>query len=126
MDRTHLVNNGLDLIPTLCDYAGMDPPADLPGRTLRPLLEGPQPANWRKTLYAESQIGYMVTDGRYKYCAYDADKGPRRESLVDLEADPGEMNNLAGDSSKQSIVKRLRIVMAGWHERNGIRFAMPS
>ena len=36
----HLVSNGLDLLPTICDYAGVQPPADLRGRSLRPLIDG--------------------------------------------------------------------------------------
>ena len=28
---THLVSSGLDLFPTLCDYAGIEPPRSLPG-----------------------------------------------------------------------------------------------
>ncbi len=30
----------VDLVPTLLDYAGVDVPAELPGRSLRPVLEG--------------------------------------------------------------------------------------
>ena len=33
----HLVSNGLDLLPTLCDYAGIEAPEGLHGRSLRPL-----------------------------------------------------------------------------------------
>ncbi|HOW74243.1 MAG TPA: hypothetical protein PKY77_26875, partial [Phycisphaerae bacterium] len=31
VDTKHLASNGLDLLPTLCDFAGVSPPADLPG-----------------------------------------------------------------------------------------------
>jgi len=57
VDDTHLACNGLDLIPTLCDYAGVEPPANLPGQSLRPLAEG-QPCNdWRQDLLIESHLG---------------------------------------------------------------------
>jgi arylsulfatase A-like enzyme len=126
VEREHMVSNGLDLIPTMCDYAGIETPAGLQGRSLRPLVEGRTPNQWRETLFIESQIGYMVTDGRYKYSAFDPDKGARRESLVDLKTDPGEMENLAGEASERDTVQRLRTAMADWQRQNGIDFEMPS
>jgi len=35
----HLLSN-VDVLPTLCDFAGVEPPADLDGRTVAPLLRG--------------------------------------------------------------------------------------
>jgi len=126
VDRAHLVSNGLDILPTMCDYAGIDIPAGLQGKSLRPLVEGNPRRGWRETLLVESQIGYMVTDGRYKYSAFDPDKGKRRDSLADLENDPGEMQNLAAKPEEQNTVTRLRAAMADWQQQNGIQFEMPS
>ena len=99
------VSNGLDLLPTLCDVAGAAPPAGLRGRSLRPLLEG-QAGPWRDLLPVESEIGRMVTDGRYKYMLYD--EGRQREQLVDLAVDPGEMRNAARDPQNQDVLISLR------------------
>jgi choline-sulfatase len=121
-----LISTGLDLLPTACDYAGVEPPAGLHGKSLRPLMEGKAAGRWRDTLFVESEIGYMATDGRYKYAAYDPDKGKRRESLVDLRSDPGEMRNLAGEVEERPVLRRLRAAMAAWQEQNGIRFEMPA
>lgn len=121
-----LISTGLDILPTVCDYAGIDLPAGLQGASLRPFLEGKVPAQWRETLYMESEIGYMVTDGRYKYSAFDPDKGERRDSLVDLQNDPGEMQNLASANEERSNLLRLRAAMADWHRQNGVRFDMPA
>ena len=42
VDETHLVSNGLDLLPTVCDYAGLpDAKADPRGRSLRPPIRRP-------------------------------------------------------------------------------------
>ncbi len=38
-DHQHLVS-GVDLLPTICDYAGVDAPAGLSGASIRPLVEG--------------------------------------------------------------------------------------
>lgn len=126
VESEHLVSNGLDLIPTLCDYAGIQAPAGLQGHSLRPLVAGNSVSKWRETLFVESQIGYMVTDGRYKYSAFDPDKGARRESLVDMKTDPGEMQNLVGQDCVRDTVHRLRVAMADWQKQNGIQFEMPS
>ncbi len=120
-----LASTGLDVFPTVCDYGGVEPPAGLQGRSLRPSVEGKPPARQRPTLLVESEIGYMVTDGRYKYAAFDPDKGKRRESLVDLETDPGEMHNLAAHSGHRSHLLRLRAAMADWQRQNGVSFEMP-
>jgi choline-sulfatase len=125
VDQHHLVSSGLDILPTVCDYAGVKAPAGLQGRSLRPLLEGKSAADWRKTLYLESEIGYMVTDGRYKYCAFDADKGSRRDSLVDLDYDPGEMRNLVAFEREQGNLARLRASLSEHQRENGVKFEMP-
>ena len=90
VDRDHLVSNGLDLLPTICDYAGVVPPDDLEGVSLRTLVEGTPPGDWRERLHVESEFGHMVAAGRYKYVLYD--EGRDREQLVDLDSDPGEMS----------------------------------
>ena len=40
VDDEHLISNGLDLLPTVCDYAGIAGKSDPRGRSLRPLFEG--------------------------------------------------------------------------------------
>ena len=39
VDNKSLISNGLDVLPTLCDYAGVSAPNYLLGRSLRPLAE---------------------------------------------------------------------------------------
>jgi arylsulfatase A-like enzyme len=56
--------------------------------------------------------GRMVRSQRYKYCVYD--HGEHRESLVDLESDPGEMINLAGDPQHHKILRQHRQMLAEW------------
>jgi hypothetical protein len=42
-----LVSNGPDILPTLCDYAGIVVPATLFGKSLRPVAEGKHIDKWR-------------------------------------------------------------------------------
>jgi choline-sulfatase len=120
-----LISNGLDILPTICEYAGVAAPGGLQGKSFRPFVEGKTPRQWRDTVFSETEMGYMVADRRYKYCAYDPDKGKRRDSLVDLQNDPGEMQNLVGKSEERQNVARLRAAMADWQRQNGIQFEMP-
>ena len=106
VDTTHLVSAGLDLIPTLCDFAGIDPPPELPGRSVKLLSEGRSPDAWRSSLVVESQSGRMVRTDRYKYNRYDT--GAHREQLIDLEEDPGEMVNLAEDPAYKDVLNKHR------------------
>ena len=56
-DITQLVQN-IDLAPTFLDMAGIEPPEEMQGISLVPLLKGSKPANWRDALY-------------YQYYEYD-------------------------------------------------------
>jgi arylsulfatase A-like enzyme len=114
IDDAHLVSNGLDLLPTLCDYAGAEMPAGRPGSSVRPLAEGKSPL-WRDHVVVESEKGRMVRSARFKYCVYRS--GRNREQFTDLENDPGEMNNLAGKAEADAEMKRHRWLLAEWVEK---------
>ena len=107
VDEDHLVSNGLDLLPTVCDYAGLpDAKADPRGRSLRPLIEGKAVEDWRPTLGVESQIGRMVVGDRVKYIRYDV--GKEQEQLLDLRRDPGETRHFTNDPACAQLLARLR------------------
>jgi arylsulfatase A-like enzyme len=121
-----LVNSGIDLLPTMLDFAGINVPQDLPGRSLVPLVLARPVAGWRDHVVVENDMdqagefngitprlqGRMVCTDRYKYCVYDG--GKQRESLVDMQADPGEMVNLAADPKYRDVVLQHRKLLAGF------------
>jgi arylsulfatase A-like enzyme len=115
-DREHLVSTGLDILPTLCDYAGVERPAHLLGRSLRPLAEGRPVDAWRTYVAAENGWSRMIRSRRYKYCAFDHTGG--MELLVDLENDPGELRNLAGDPASRDVLVEHRGMLAEWIKRS--------
>jgi arylsulfatase A-like enzyme len=123
VDTTHLISVGLDLIPTLCDYAGIDPPQRLLGRSVRPLAEGREPDGWREHVVAESRAGRMLRTARFKYNVYES--GEHREQLIDLENDPGEMTNLAQDPDFQDVLNDHRRRLRNWVEETGDEIARP-
>jgi len=120
-DETHFVS-GVDLVPTVCDYAGIEPPKDVRGLSVRPLVEG-RDANWREFGFVESNYwGRSLIYDRYKYVAEYVPYGneedlqppgpdPERiglEQIFDLQEDPGETKNLAFDDDKRELLMQCR------------------
>jgi choline-sulfatase len=117
-DQHHLVSTGLDLIPTLCDFAGIAVPGALKGRSIRPLsTRAEEDAAWRNCLVAENESSRVLWSERYKYSVYDG--GRLREMLIDLEHDPGEMRNLAVEPEYAAIVKHHRKLLQQWYTDYG-------
>ncbi len=123
-----LINIGIDILPTLLDAAGVAAPPALPGRSLLPLALGKGTGDWREFVVVQNHMvqtgmvdglkpemaGRMVRTDRYKYCVYGC--GQRRESLVDLQTDPGEMKNLAADPNCRDILLQHRALLTKYGE----------
>jgi arylsulfatase A-like enzyme len=119
-NRDHFVS-GVDLLPTVCDYAHVSIPAPVSGLSLRPLLEKRDTA-WRDFAYVESNYwGRAIVTDRFKYaCEYVPKEhedfvppGPDtanlgREQLFDMDADPGETRNLARDAAFAGVLGEHR------------------
>lgn len=116
VDREHLISTGQDLIPTLCDFAGIPVPSSLKGRSVRLLAEGRTPSTWRDAQVVENGDSRMVRSARYKYIVYAS--GANREFLVDMKSDPGEMKNLAQEPTLSSVLKEHRELLKAWYQQN--------
>jgi len=111
-DSTHLVS-GLDVMSTVCQYAGVKPPATL-GRSLLPLLEN-RDVPWREFVASEHHIiGRMIRTSRFKYVHYEDDPV---EQLFDMQADPWETKNLYDDSQYADVLRDHRKLLAQWQAR---------
>ena len=104
--------SGLDLVPTVCDFAGVPLPPRQRGRSLRPLLEGRQ-VTWREFLVSEvrNDTGRMVRAGRFKLIVYRNDPTVQ---LFDLAEDPWETRNLAGEPRYASELAELKRLLNQW------------
>lgn len=125
------VNTGVDLLPTLLDFAGLSKPARLPGASLRAPVEGRSVPGWRDEVVLGNHMsqgglldeegfvpiteGRMVRTERYKYAVFQ--HGDHRESLVDLESDPGEMVDLSRDPAYRDILLEHRERLRRFGER---------
>jgi arylsulfatase A-like enzyme len=115
VNNRHLVS-GTDVLPTLCDYAGLPLPEGIPGRSVRPLIED-RPVSWRDYVVGETTDGRMLRTGPHKYFTYRRPGDP--EFLFDLARDPGETVNLAGDAQSRPVLERCRRLLARWMEDSG-------
>lgn len=86
-----LTSNGLDIICTVLDYAGVRKPKYLSGISLKDIVETGIVAHDRKGVVVESEFGIMVVDQQYKYVRYRV--GARCEQFYDLTTNPGEQYN---------------------------------
>ncbi|HYW95272.1 MAG TPA: sulfatase-like hydrolase/transferase [Bacteroidales bacterium] len=136
--ESRLISAGLDLFPTICDFAGIEPPGTLRGRSLRPLVEkNPTIHDWRKYVVTEMSFGNWVNEYHtdtfpkarvlrtddYKYIVYD--RGQLREQLIDMRHDPGEMNNLAVDPEHNEVLQLHRTYLKEWLSETNDKFRMP-
>lgn len=117
VDETHFIS-GVDVFPTICDYAGIDTPEMLQGVSVRPLVEG-RDVQWRDSAYIESNYwGRAIVTEHYKYVTEYKPKivedflppGPDAEQfglaqLFDRKNDPAETENLVTDPAYSEIVK---------------------
>ena len=99
----------VDLYPTLADLCGLQPPAGLQGKSLRPLLKNPD-AKWTKP--AVTQVwhnrkawGYSIRTERWRYTEWLQGKAGRE--LYDHDNDPEEITNLASSSLHGQTVVNL-------------------
>jgi choline-sulfatase len=120
IDREHLVST-LDVLPTICDYAGVTGPAVRRGESVRPVIEKPETAGHEFVVSEMAGGGagglgrsFMIRTRQYKYMVFPG--AERSEMLFDLPADSGEMRNLAGEATLAGELKRHRELLAKWNE----------
>lgn len=116
-----LVNNGIDMMPSVCELAGAVMPAGRFGESFVSAAEHPDDVKGRAYIVTETNFnqtsgtkGWMVRSARYKYVLYD--KGLHREQLFDMAKDRRERHNLA-ENPKYSVIlnehrKELRQAVA--------------
>lgn len=115
VNNEQLISMGLDLFPTIYDYAGISMPSHLRGISARP--DSDHGTSNRPYIVAENDLhhtygqsggvyGRMIRSSRYKYTRFSQGKNP--EQLFDLESDPGEMNNLVGESAYSEQLNQHR------------------
>jgi arylsulfatase A-like enzyme len=105
----------LDFAPTFLNLAGVPVPDDMQGRSIRPLLKGNTPQNWRGSMYYHYyefpavhmvKRHYGVRTKRYKLIHFYQDIDAWE--LYDLVKDPNELNNVYDNPAYANVVKELK------------------
>ncbi|EON74968.1 Arylsulfatase [Lunatimonas lonarensis] len=120
----------IDIAPTFLDFAGIAIPAEMQGKSLKPILENTH-TDWRSDFFSENlfmEQNYprmeAVRSKDWKYIRYYNKENdqhhilssiapflgekPIYEELYDLRNDPNERHNLASDEDKQEVLAMLR------------------
>ncbi len=118
------------MAPTILDFASVDLPEKMQGRSLAPIVQGDAPENWRQSFFYEHWFtaggriapSEGVRDQRWKYARYlvpeEIEAGESRwEELYDLQVDPHETTNLASDPRYAEILEKQREAWAAWRQR---------
>lgn len=123
IDTEHLVS-GVDIMSTVCDYAGIKSPPHSRGMSLRPLLEG-KSVEWRESLFAElQQGGRIIRSGRYKYVmSYERAPEKNRKAVNEnyLTTDDTATRFLPEDTSRLKRVEQAMLFDMKndpWESRN--------
>ena len=119
------LTESIDVAPTILDWLGHEMPPGFNGRSLMPFIEGRNPPVWRDHVFLEVDLGDPVSPTRYqrrlglglaqanlailrerrfKYVHFNGGLPPL---LFDLESDPRELTDLAGDPSFAPELLRL-------------------
>jgi choline-sulfatase len=129
-----LVNNGLDIMPTICDYAGAKVPEKCHGMSLRNIAEGDKLGKKRKYVACSTRFvqdlrkdgrpinleGRMIRTENYKYYIFNQGKQP--EMLIDMKNDPGELQNLVGNPDYKKVLDEHRKIFAEYKKETGDSF----
>jgi arylsulfatase A-like enzyme len=129
----------LDFAPSFCELAGVPVPDYMQGRSLRPILRGKKPVDWRTSMYYRYwmhldsihrvQAHYGVRTARYKLVRYPGEgagvpgaSAERREpawELFDLAADPFELRSVHADPAYAGIRSDLTEELARLQRKFG-------
>jgi len=119
------LTQNIDFGPTFLDLAGVETPSAMHGVSLKPLLKGDQPADWRKSIYyhyyeypAVHMVNrhYGVRTERYKLMHFYQ---LGEWELFDLERDPHELTNRAADPSYAQVRASLEKELLKLQEQYG-------
>jgi arylsulfatase A-like enzyme len=103
-----------DFAPTFLDFAGLPIPSDVQGRSVRPILEGKPPGDWRTSIYYHYyefpgahmvQRHYGVRTQQHKLIHFYQ---INEWELFDLAKDPHELKNVYADPAYAEVVKQMK------------------
>jgi len=106
----------VDIFPTLCDLAGVTIPPTVEAQSFLPILSGQRNEIHRHVFAHFRNFQRMIRGQRWKLIYY-----PHldRYQLFDLQSDPAEMRDLAGDPKFRSVRNDLQHKLEKWQREMG-------
>jgi arylsulfatase A-like enzyme len=106
------LTSNVDFLPTMLAAAGIEPPQELDGVGLLPLMRG-ETASVREELFlgAFNYNAGVITDSGWKFIDH---RGAREDELFNLREDPGELRNRIGD--EPALARDLYKAVYDFHE----------
>ncbi|MDD5556691.1 MAG: sulfatase [bacterium] len=117
----------MDIFPSICEAAGVAPPAGLQGRSLLPLTAG-GPEDMDRAVFAElsraraARQQEAIRRGDWKFVRRGG--GGERRALYNLARDPGEQRNLIGEEPERA--RSLEGELERWLEAHRLFEAPPA
>ncbi|MBX2816357.1 MAG: sulfatase [Saprospiraceae bacterium] len=131
--QTEALTELVDIFPSLCELAAIPVPPYLQGTSVVPLFEHPE-QKWKTAAFSQFHrrpkvsadgrryMGYSINTKTHHYIEWydwDHEAGERGDfqsaELYDVEHDPFETTNVAGDEKQEKIVQNLSAhLSAGW------------
>jgi choline-sulfatase len=103
--------SGLDIVPTLCELAGIPAPPLMRGQSLLRAIDGTATADRAVICDIPGNIGKVVRTAKYNYITYANDPV---DMLFDMQSDPLEMHNLVADAAHADTLAQLRGSLREW------------
>ncbi|NKB67952.1 MAG: sulfatase-like hydrolase/transferase [Candidatus Latescibacteria bacterium] len=126
---TELVTN-CDYAPTILDYAGVDIPEDIQGKSLVPVFGGETPDDWRGAFYYQhwdtgpngqlANCGVRTKDHKLIWYHHNCD----HYQLFDVNNDPLEINDIHGDPAYAEIAADMKALLAQERANVGLTDAL--
>lgn len=102
-----------ELMPTILDIAGAQPPQPVDGESILPLMMGEQETNGRTEVFGEYHNHFyiarqrMVRDHDFQLTFNESEKG----ELYDLKKDPYQLHNVAYDPAYAEVKKKYMDIL---------------
>jgi arylsulfatase A-like enzyme len=124
--RTDAIVENVDYGPTMLEFAGVETPDYMQGKSFKSIVEtGAEPDSWKKAAYYhywmhmahhDNPAHIAVRTKRYKLIMFygaaikSSEAGtPPGWELYDLQKDPKEMNNLYDNPEYAGVIKTLKV-----------------
>lgn len=118
---SNLLVQNLDIAPTILDFAQLEKPDDMQGKSLRETWN-PNSLEWRDAIYYHFYekgwgvpMHYGIRTDRHKLIHFYGEVD--HWELYDLKEDPREMNNLIDEPEFSETMKNMKIKLAELQEK---------